>query len=111
MDSAEREARELHNSLEFIGLRAQATTVGLLQLCAELVKAGILDDAAVQRIKDAIRVELNLSHRKGHYREEFDTTLRQRLDAIFPHCHDAHRAQPVGTHEDMQSALDRSPTG
>jgi hypothetical protein len=106
-NDCDQEAKALHNTLDFIGLRAQATTVGLLQLCSELVKAGILDDAALQRIKDAIRVEISLSHRKGHNREEFNETLRQRLDSIFPRGETAERTERVGSLEDMQSALDR----
>jgi hypothetical protein len=107
------QARELHNTLEFIGLRAQATTVGLLQLCTELVRAGVLDGAAIQRIKDAIRMELTLTHSRGHYRGEFEETLRQRLDAIFPSGEDARRQAPVGDLHDLQTALDtdRDKTG
>ena len=100
------EARELHQTLEFIGLRAQATTVGLLQLCAELVKARVLDDAAVQRIKDAIHREITVSHSRGHFREEFEEVLRQRLDAIFPHTGDAESRSAVGSAADLEAALD-----
>ena len=98
------EARALHDTLEFIGLRAQATTVGMLQLCTELVRAGILDDSAVQRIKDAIRREIVVSHPRARDRNEFEEMLRQRLDAIFPHGANAERL-PVGSFRDMQSAL------
>lgn len=98
-------ARELHESLEFIGLRAQATTVGLLQLCAELVKAGVLEDAAMGRIKEAIHSDIVLSHPRVHNREEFETTLRQRLDAIFPHGEEAERTTRVGPIADMQSSV------
>ena len=108
ISESEKQARELHHTLEFIGLRTQATTVGLLQLCAELVRAGVLDGAAMERIKDAIRLEISVSHGRGHNREEFDETLRRRLDAIFPRGDSAERDAPVGTVEDMQSALDRS---
>ena len=98
------QARELHNTLEFIGLRAQATSVGLVQLCAELVRAGVLEDAAVERIKEAIRMELTLSNSRGHYRAEFQQTLKQRLDAIFPCGKNAERG-PVGDVHDLQAAL------
>lgn len=46
-DDKAAQARELHRTLEYIGLRAQATTVGLIQLCTELVTAGVLGDDAV----------------------------------------------------------------
>lgn len=100
------EARELHQTLEFIGLRAQATTVGLLQLCAELVRARVLDDEAVQRIKDAIHREITVSHSRGHFREEFEDVLRQRLDAIFPRAGDADHRSPIGSVGELEAALD-----
>lgn len=98
-------ARELHNTLEFIGLRAQATSVGLVQLCAELVRAGVLDDAAVERIKEAIRMELTLTNSRGRYRAEFQQTLKQRLDAIFPCGKNAER-EPIGDVHGLQVALE-----
>lgn len=103
-DQTER-ARELHRTLEFIGLRAQATTVGMLQLCAELVNAGVLDDAAVGRIKDAIFQEIAVTHRRGYNRAEFEQTLKQRLDAIFPQAADEHRRARVGTTAELATSL------
>jgi hypothetical protein len=109
---AEKEqALELHRDLEFIGLRARATTVGLLQLCAELVKAGVLDHDAIGRIKDAITWDITVSNPRVHDRAEFEATLRRRLDAIFPRAEDAHRASPVGNLQDMQSAFKTSREG
>jgi hypothetical protein len=52
------EARKLHDTLGLIGLRAHATAVGFVQLCAELLKAGVIDDPAVSRIKDAIAKDI-----------------------------------------------------
>jgi hypothetical protein len=40
----EREEKRVHDSIGLLGLRAQATAVGLLQLSAELRRAGVLDD-------------------------------------------------------------------
>ena len=105
------QARRLHNDLEFIGLRAQATSVGLLQLCAELVQAGVLEGVAIQRIKDAIHSEISVSNRRAHARAEFEDTLRKRLDAIFPQCEDARRMSPVGDVHDMQMALEPGSDG
>ena len=109
MNNPTGDARKLHDTLEFIGLRAQATSVGMLQLCTELVRAGILDDAAVERIKGAIHREIVVSHPRARDRADFEQTLRQRLDAIFPRGRNAERLSPVGTLEDMQSALDSGP--
>lgn len=105
-DAQAAEARELHRTLEFIGLRAQATTVGLIQVCTELVRVGVLDDAAIQRIKDSIHRELSVSHGRGRNNAEFEETLRQRLDAIFPKASAAGQRAPVGTISEMQTALD-----
>jgi hypothetical protein len=100
------QARELHRTLDFIGLRAQATMVGLIQLCAELVKVSALDDDAIGRIKDAIHREITVSNTRGYNRPEFDDTLRQRLDAIFPQPGNAGARDKVGTLEEMETALD-----
>jgi len=99
------QARELHQTLEFIGLRAHATTVGLLQLSAELVRAGLLDDAAIERIKDAIHREITVARPRSYNRAEFAETLRQRLDALFPSTANADRPTQVGTLEEMENAL------
>jgi|SRR5690606_21391819 len=107
MDHDETEhARELHRTLEFIGLRAQATTVGLLQLCAELARAGVIDDAAIKRIKEAIFREIAVTHPRGYNRAEFERTLRQRLDAIFPGAADVATRARVGTIAEMETSLD-----
>lgn len=103
-DQTER-ARELHRTLEFIGLRAQATTVGLLQLCAELVNAGVLSDEAIARIKDAIFQEIAVTHPRGYNRGEFERTLKQRLDAIFPRSSDNHARTRVGTAAELETSL------
>ena len=105
-DEQAAEARQLHRTLEFIGLRAQATTVGLIQVCAELVRAGLLDDAAIQRIKDAIHRELSVIQPRGRNQAEFDETLRSRLDAIFPKASAEDKRERVGTVKDMQTALE-----
>lgn len=56
MDS--REGKQLHDAIGVVGLRAQATAVGLIQLTAELVRAGVLNDSAVGRIKEKIAKDL-----------------------------------------------------
>src|SRR5690606_14538226 len=100
------QARELHRTLEFIGLRAQATTVGLLQLSAELVQAGVLDQAAIERIKESIFRVIAVSPPDGYNRAEFEQTLRQRLDAICPRCESGATRSRVGTVAEMETSLD-----
>lgn len=106
VDDQSAQARELHRTLDFIGLRAQATTVGLIQLCAELVRARVLGDDAIGRIKDSIHRELAVSRPRGRDRVEFEGTLRDRLDAIFPRPGDGASTAPVGTLAEMENALD-----
>lgn len=79
----ETEQRRLHQSVSLLGLRAQATTVGLIQLTSELVRARVLDTDAVGRIKDAIAKELLLNPPSGVPREEYEGWVRGRLDALF----------------------------
>jgi hypothetical protein len=109
VDDQAAQARELHRTLDFIGLRAQATTVGLIQLCAELVRAGLLGDEAIGRIKDSIHRELAVSRPRGRDRAEFEQTLKDRLDAIFPRAGDTERRAAVGTVAEMKTALDLKP--
>ena len=100
------ETRQLHDTIDYIGLRAHATTAGLLQLCSELVRAGAIDLAAVERIKAAIHGEIMLTQGRRHDRDEFSRTLKERLDAIFPQGEEGQRASPVGDIEGMKTALD-----
>lgn len=61
--NSETAARERHQTLDLIGRRAHATAVGLIQLCEELLNAGVLGTDALDRIKDAICSELTVSKR------------------------------------------------
>ncbi|HEX3888018.1 MAG TPA: hypothetical protein VHW05_11015 [Phenylobacterium sp.] len=79
----ESEEIRFHETVSFVGLRAQATAVGLLQLTAELVRAGVLDDGAVTRIKDAIAKDIALSRPRNASREEYERSIRERLDGLF----------------------------
>jgi hypothetical protein len=75
------EVRKLHDQVGFVGLRAQATAVGFIQLCSELCRAGVLDEAALGRIKDTIARELAMSSRNP-YAVELERS-RKRLDDLF----------------------------
>jgi hypothetical protein len=81
---SEAEYQRVHDRIYLAGLRAQATAVGLLQLTTELVGAGVLNDAAVARIKDAIARELTLKRPRSAQREEFESAVRHQLDSLFP---------------------------
>lgn len=105
MTGQQNETRQLHDTLDFIGLRAHATTAGLLQLCSELVRAGAIDMAAVERIKAAIHSELMLTQGRRHDRAKFSATLKERLDAIFPLNREGMRSSTVGDIDEMKIAL------
>ncbi|NIJ35744.1 hypothetical protein FHR22_000393 [Sphingopyxis panaciterrae] len=98
-------ARERHRTLDFIGLRAHATTVGLIQLCEELLKAGILTPDGLERIKGAIKSELTVCNARVGNRTTFDDTLKRRLDAIFPQVDGAPPKEPVGPLDQFEDAL------
>lgn len=78
-----RESKRLHDELGFVGLRAQATAVGLLQLSIELRRVGVLDDEAIDRVKNAIADDLMLSRPSYTTRAEHEASVRQRLDRLF----------------------------
>jgi hypothetical protein len=78
-----RPAKQRHDTIGFLGLRAQATAVGLLQLSVELIKVGVLDAAAVGRIKQAIFDDLALSRPRSQEKTEYEALLHHRLEHLF----------------------------
>lgn len=110
MNLSEREqALRRHESLEYIGLRAQATVVGLSQLCTELIAAGVLNDAAICRIKKAIQQDISVSRPRTRNYVEFERAMEARLDAIFPQVRDPERTMPIGTAGDMEEDIGTPP--
>jgi hypothetical protein len=81
--SASQESRRLHYEMTNVGLRAQATAAGLVQLCLELQRANVLDDGAVGRIKGAISEEILISVPRHVLCSTYKTDLKARLDRIF----------------------------
>ena len=77
------EGKQLHDAIDFVGLRAHATAVGLIQLTAELVRAGVLDEAAVERMKEVIAQDLELKRPPHATKEAFEKQVRIRLDRLF----------------------------
>jgi len=80
------EDKRLHYELGNVGLRAQATAAGFLQLCAELRDTGILSEQAIERIKDRIARDITLSAPRSTTPEEFRREVRARLDRLFTSC-------------------------
>jgi hypothetical protein len=79
----ESDIRKLHHSLDFIGMRAHATAVGVVQLAIELRRAHVIDEAALGRIKDAIANDIALGRPRSATREAYQADLRGRLDRVF----------------------------
>ncbi|NWK97333.1 hypothetical protein DM806_16980 [Sphingobium lactosutens] len=75
--------KKLHFDLTNVGMRAQATAVGLLQLCRELRSAGILDDAAIERIKGAIACDIEVSAPRSVATAAYRQDIKGRLDQLF----------------------------
>ena len=100
------EARKLHDTLQLVGLRAHATAVGFIQLCAELLKAGVIDDPAVSRIKNAIAKDIIVTRTTTRGQEDFEASLRRRLDSLLPTAANApDHDSAVGTPDGLQSDL------
>jgi hypothetical protein len=75
--------KKLHFDLSNVGLRAHATAAGLLQLCLELRHAGVLDDAAVERIKNAIACDIEVSAPRSVATADYRRDIKARLDRLF----------------------------
>lgn len=80
------EDKRLHYELGNVGLRAQATAAGFLQLCAELRDAGVLGEDAIERIKDRIARDITLSAPKSTTPDQYKREVRARLDGLFAGC-------------------------
>ena len=76
------EEKRLHDCIGFARMGPQATSVAVLQLCAELRAAGVLDEQAVTRIKEAVASEIAISQRHCSFQDEVKTTMG-RLDSLF----------------------------
>jgi hypothetical protein len=78
-----RAGAEIHKLINFVGFRTEAAAVGIMQLTAELVRAGVIDDGAMSRIKAAIVNELELTRPGRVSEEEFKQVTHKRLDRLF----------------------------
>jgi len=75
--------KRLHWELTNVELRAQATAVGLVQLCIELRRANALDELALERIKDAIADEVAVAAPRVTASKNYRSDVRSRLDRLF----------------------------
>jgi len=77
------DTKRLNFDLTNVGLRAQATAAGFVQLCKELHKIGVIDDASIARIKDAVADNITLNCPRKANRAQYRADVDQRLQAIF----------------------------
>ncbi|HWK35103.1 hypothetical protein [Sphingomonas sp.] len=87
--------RKLHFDLTNVGLRAQATAVGLVQLCIELQRANVLDGQAVERIKNAIADEVSLAAPRSIASTKYRSEIKTRLDQLFAGEHEVGSAEAL----------------
>jgi hypothetical protein len=77
------EVKRLHAAMRFLEMPATTTSLGFLKLVEELERAGILDEAAVERIKTAMYKELCL-RLPAHLRTQFfESMVREHLNRLF----------------------------
>lgn len=77
------ERRRFHTSLEFIGMRAQATAAGLVQLCIELRRLNLIDEQGLARIKNAIAEEIAERTPRSLAKQVYLADIRVKLDRVF----------------------------
>lgn len=83
MTLAMEQQKKLHFELTNVGMRAQATAAGLVQLCRELQRAGVLDGDAVDRIKSAIADDIDIGAPRSVSCAEYRRDIKLRLDRLF----------------------------
>lgn len=75
--------KQLHHDITNVGLRAQATAVGLVQLCIELRRTGVLSEAALGNIKKSISDELLIGPYRRNCSRDERREVEARIDRIF----------------------------
>lgn len=83
MGGAYEKQKKMHYDIMNVGLRAQATAVGFVQLCIELREADVLSDGALERVKDAIADELSVAPPRRIAMRDHRNEIKARLDRLF----------------------------
>lgn len=76
------EASGRHTAVYLAGVRARAVAIGMVQLIKELSGAGALDNAAIDRIRDAVADEMTVVRPVGQPADEFRQGVKDRLDRL-----------------------------
>lgn len=87
--------KKLHFDVTNVGLRAQATAVGLVQLCLELRRTNILDEAAIERIKNTIADEVSVTAPRALASQRYRGEVKTRLDKLFAGGHEVGSAEAL----------------
>lgn len=99
-------ARKVHDLLGLAGFRSLTTAAGLFQMARELKAAGIFDDAAIERISEAMLSELLENAPRSLIGDhDHEDHLRLRLKELFSGAQSlgapepqAEGSRPVGSH-------------
>ena len=75
--------KQLHHDVTNVGLRAQATAVGLIQLCIELRKSNALSEEGLGNVKKAIADELLIGPSRRYCSRAQRVEIETRIDRIF----------------------------
>ncbi|WP_298813507.1 hypothetical protein [uncultured Sphingomonas sp.] len=75
--------KQLHHDVTNVGLRAQATAVGLIQLCIELRKTNALSEEGLRNVKRAIADELLIGPSRRYCSRDPRREIEERIDRIF----------------------------
>jgi hypothetical protein len=89
--------KRLHYDVTNVGLRAQATAVGFIQLCVELQRVNVIDDRAIRRIKDAIVDELIVTAPRQVASSTYRQDVLARLDRLFAGEEEVGTADALGS--------------
>lgn len=92
--------KRLHHDVTNVGMRAQATAVGLIQLCIELRKADAITEDALSRIKQAIGDELAIGPYRRMASRDHRTEINARLNRLFA------GEEKLGTADDLSFVSD-----
>lgn len=92
--------KRLHHDVTNVGLRAQATAVGLIQLCIELRAANVLSEDALKRIKLTIGDELAIGPYRRIASRDHRSEIDSRLDRLFT------GQEKVGSADELAFTLD-----
>jgi hypothetical protein len=74
--------QRMHHLMDAAGIRAPMTAAALLQLIAELRRSGVLNDPAVERIKDAVAREAFQVRPSHCSKREFEADIRAQMDRM-----------------------------